>query len=118
MSAACKNNCGPDFPSFVRHGLKEESIRGWVHFLPQHFFICDATGKIMVDFVGRVENLDADFAQVADRLGCARGLTKVNAGSRRHYSNYYDDETREIVQQVYAKDIELFGYAFQAEGEI
>ena len=106
----------PDFGSFVRGWLNGENIWTWVHFRPQHYYICDATGKIMVDFVGQVENMEADFAVVASRLGCPRKLEKVNVGSRCHYSDYYDEETREIVRRVYARDIELFGYEFELKG--
>lgn len=103
----------PDFAGFVRGWVNEERIQTWVHFLPQHHFICDSNGKVMVDFVGRMENMEADFAYVAERLGCNRNLAKINAGDNSHYSSYYDEETREIVRRVYAKDIELFEYEFE-----
>jgi chondroitin 4-sulfotransferase 11 len=103
----------PDFGSFVRGWLDEDNARTWVHFLPQHYFICDQDGTIMVDFVGRTENMDSDFAYVAERLGCNKQLAKVNIGDNRHYSSHYDEETREIVRRVYARDIELFGYKFE-----
>ena len=61
----------------------------------------------MVDFVGRFERLERDFAYVADRMKCGRELAKVNIGGLRHYSSCYDEETRDIVRRVYAKDVEL-----------
>jgi hypothetical protein len=106
----------PDFGAFVRGWVDERNIASWVHFRAQHEFICAPDGKVMVDFVGRVESMDADFAHVAQRLGRTSELAKLNVGERRHYSTCYDDKTREIVARVYARDIDLFGYKFEPEG--
>jgi hypothetical protein len=103
----------PTFESFVKGWLTEDAIHTWIHFRPQHYFICDEEGRVKMDFVGRVENMDADFAEVADKLGCKRQLARVNVGIHDHYSRYYNDTTREIVARVYARDIELFGYQFE-----
>ena len=67
----------------------------------------------MMDFVGRMENLEHDFAFVATRLGCTRRLQAVNTMNHHDYRNYYDEETRDIVKRVYIKDIQLFGYDYE-----
>lgn len=100
----------PDFGSFVRGWLTPENAAGWVHFVPQSHFICDATGEIMIDFVGRYENLAADFRAVAARLGLEAALPLRNQSERAGFAAYYDPESQEIVRRVYQRDIEVFGY--------
>lgn len=104
---------GLSFSDFVRNWLNEDNVHTEVHFRPQHAFIADDTGRIMMDFVGRFETLAADFDTVAGRLGLDVTLPKGNSSAHEHYASYYDDETRAIVGRVYAKDIELFGYRFE-----
>jgi len=75
--------------------------------------VCDKNGKRVVDFVGRFENLQKDFNIVCDKIGHPRQqLNNTNHLKRKNYTEYYDNETLEIVTQVFQRDIEYFGYKF------
>lgn len=98
------------FEQFVHEGLSNPTIRQWGHFAPQSQFIAASDGTIMVDFVGRVEQLDQDFQTVAEKLKIKAKLKHVNATKRKHYSEYYDAQTEQIVREHYATDLHLFNY--------
>ncbi len=66
-----------------------------------------------VDYIIRFENLAHDFRTVCITLGISPAtLPRYNRSSREHYSKYYDDELRHLVQTRFAAEIERFGYTF------
>ena len=81
-------------------------------FMPQWRWLVDEKGLSLVDFVGRFETLDQDFATISNRLSLGASLGHVKPSSRGSYQSYYDDETRVLIQSCFEEDVEAFGYRF------
>ncbi len=93
------------FETYLRYEAQARRYR-------QAHQLCDERGRLLMDFVGRFERLQQDFAAVCERLGLALSLPHVNATPRRPYTEYYDDRAQSLVAEHWARDIELFGYEF------
>ncbi|MBS2937758.1 sulfotransferase family 2 domain-containing protein [Nocardioides sp. J2M5] len=66
-----------------------------------------------VDFVGRTESFAEDLAEVERRLGGdPTPVPHRNRSPHGSYRDYYTSATRDRVAEVYAADLEAFGYAF------
>lgn len=96
-----------DFTEYVRAGGSGAS------FMTFSDFAGDGEGGLAVDTVLRVEELDEDFADVCESHGLGRvELPRKNTTRRPAYREMYDDETKTIVAEHFASDIERFGYEF------
>jgi len=88
-----------------------------VHPLPHRYqldWFVNPHGDVIVDFIGKFENLQDDWGKISLKLEADRELPKVNVNpdKRRHYTEYYTSKTRRIVLERFAVDIEYFGYEF------
>ena len=71
-------------------------------------------GRFAVNRVVRFENMQQDFDEVCNDIGIEPvQLPHINKTNHDHYTTYYTDETRRIVERVYAADISLFNYKFE-----
>ena len=105
-----------EFKEWVRRAYGEQDpayLAPPKMFIPQLDWITDADGTVLVDFVGRFENLKRDFEEVCRRLGKQVELPHLKATKRRPYQEYYDEETVEFIRAWYQKDIDCFGYRFE-----
>lgn len=110
----------PDLRAFIGMGEEDEfkkyleliQKREHVQWMPQHRFIFGGHGERLVNYLGRFEHLERDAAYALARIGLTgAAIPHLNASSRRPLSAYYDREATEMVAQLYADDIRIFGYA-------
>jgi hypothetical protein len=91
----------PDLPHFIAHK----------HFAPQYLFLCDPGGSLLVDEVIRYEQLDLSMERVRQRLALEGApLPHRNPSNHRPYAEYYTASTWKLVADLYAHDLESFGY--------
>lgn len=81
-------------------------------FMPQVNWISDEKGQLLVDNILFFENLEMDFARLSAKLNRRARLPHEKPSSHRHYQEYYDDTTRQIVADWFAEDINTFSYRF------
>ena len=104
------------FDDFVLNGFPVNNLYTdrYRHIVPQYDFLYDNSGRILVDYVGRFEALQADFDYICSQIGIAGSkLPYVNSSTKGNgYIEYYNDSTIDLVAGIYKKDIENLGYSF------
>ncbi len=80
---------------------------------PRNWPIYSIDDEIAVDYVGKYENLYSDFREVCDYIGLEVQTNRSISANRvtdYDYRKFYDDKTYELVNDIYRKEIEYFGY--------
>ena len=88
----------------------------WSNLACEHMLFENGQNKL--NFIGRVENLEEDFNILCNKTGILNSTTLYKNNNTKyiktgkHYTEYYNDFTRNLVAKLYAKDIEYFDYKF------
>mgnify|MGYP006109806165 CR=1 FL=1 len=81
-------------------------------FQPQIKWLVDEHDQLLVDFVGRFENLGEDFRKICQSLNLKLTLGHKKKSNRQSYRDYYSSENRDLIADKFASDIQFFDYHF------
>ncbi len=131
-----------DFKTFLIGHFKDAIFNELRWFVgPQSDFVYTDHGDLLVDFVGRFEDLQNGFDRVCEAIGLpitqvphvheskdnesivglqpkelakngVRSIKEEHIPSYRQYQEYYDQQSIDVVTELYKRDIELFKYEF------
>ncbi len=97
-----------------------ERFRSWLKlgggkkFIDRDAYLID--GEVCMDYFIKYEDLDGGISYVSEHLGLEsqdRKLPKFKSGIRKDkdkISEYYDEETEEIVRSLFSWELDYFGY--------
>lgn len=102
------------FSDFCRVFADIKEINNYCHFLPMEKYLCK-DNKIMMDFIGRFENLEEDYRAMKKIIGIhAPKLEKRNVSIHGPWQEYYKDSFAfDLVRRWYRKDFEIFNYSME-----
>lgn len=93
-----------DFDEYI-HWRIENEVR-----LQKRFFY-DEQGNCLVDYIGKIEELEKGLEHVGKELGVSLKMHHLNASrDNNKYKKFYTQKTLDMVTKAYAEDIETFGY--------
>ena len=104
------------YKSKDRGYLGRNYLRSHLEYLNQVDFLTNPLtgGRLMADTILRQENLNEEWDAMFKKLGhTPPKLPQRNKSEHKHYSNYYDDESVQLVSQMFKKDLKFFGYKFE-----
>ena len=98
----------PNFDAF-----NADKTRAYV----ENYGLYEVDGEVALAAIGTYENLAGDFQTIMKTIGLDGKVSlphvNVSTGPRgRHYREFYDDKSRALIAEWYAREIALFSYTF------
>jgi hypothetical protein len=90
------NNNKISFKDYLDINYKDNSYNYWHVFMPQTRHIVDTDGKIHINYIGKLENLENDLNIILNTISIKNILHKPfkkNSKSHNDYKTYYTEET-------------------------
>lgn len=76
-------------------------------------YITDRKGDIPIDFIGRFENLEADFSNVCAQIALDDAeLPQLLVTNYKSYRDDYDSKTKDLIYKLYKPEIKKFEFEF------
>lgn len=69
--------------------------------------------RVKLDFIGRFEHFNESMDDLCSKSGVMLEKFKLNTNSHEHYSYYYNEETKAMIERKFQKEIEMFDYRFE-----
>jgi len=107
---------GENINSFNKFAEKICSIpdkRSNMHFKSQCQFLCNRKGNLLMDYVGKFENIEQEYSRICSVIGVQNppDLVKKNKSDKFNYRKKNGDERISLMaMKRYRKDCALFGY--------
>lgn len=105
-----------DFEAFINLLKQDDSWVSKLHSTKlQLSYIVDSNNNIAVDYIGRFEELDKSIKDINKKLLIDIRLKKLNHSSSNSFdlNKYYNETTRQIVNERFLKDFETFNYVIK-----
>ena len=104
----------PDFEEFVlslKNKRNAMRLLSWTHFRLQVDYISDSNNNVLLDFIGRFEQYEKSYLLLKEKFGVDKPLAHINKGNNVDgYDKLYSSEMREIVGDLYCKDVTTLEY--------
>ena len=109
------------FWEFISKELTNKNSPLFYFYRPQSDYVKDPYGRLQTNFIGKFETINQDISLIKARLSLEGDLKHINVSQiktttetqeSKAYRNFYDLNTKKMIEEFYAQDIKSFGYKF------